>query len=118
MRGSIYSKVQLEEMVKGMNAVNSAFYPSATKIGHHAFIEFCGLMGEYIKMCEAALAAGEDFTTTNIHVGGALPIRGYNALYLAEKFECIFGTTFSANPDMAKLFIENAFPGFTLAKKK
>ena len=115
---NVYSKEELTKMVAGMEAISAWFYPQAVKIGHHAFIEFCGLMNEYINMCQASLDQGADFTKSNVHVGGSLPIAPHHARYLAEKFECIFGPTFAANPRMALIFAEAVFPGFTLKAKE
>ena len=51
----------LQKVVKQMHEASSAFYVSAVKIGNHPFIEFCGLMNEYIKMCQNALDQAIDF---------------------------------------------------------
>ena len=45
-----------------MQAASDAFYRSAVSIGNHPFIEFAGLMNEYITACRAAHTEGIDFT--------------------------------------------------------
>lgn len=90
MNARIYSDQELTIMVTGMRAASDAFYLSATRIGNHAFIEFCGLMNEYIKVCENALRDGEDFTTFNIHCRNQ-KIPGYMLDYFQEKMSCILG---------------------------
>lgn len=66
-----YSREELETMLAGMRRASSAFYRDAARIGCHPFIEFAGLMNEYIKLCEIALARGVDFTETSVHGGEA-----------------------------------------------
>lgn len=78
-------------MLKDMQRVSDAVYSRAITIGNHAFIEFVGLMNEYIKMCAESQKQGIDFTNTNVHSGHALPMATFNASYIGEKLGCIFG---------------------------
>jgi len=92
-----YSKEELEAMLRGMRKASSAFYRDAVRIGCHPFIEFTGLMNEFINLCEAAHAQGQDFTETSIHGSGKpLPMQPYHRDYLNEKLECIYGTSLAA----------------------
>lgn len=92
-----YTKEELEVMLVKMRAASGAFYYNATRTGCHPFIEFTGLMNEYIKLCEAALAQGIDFTETSIHGSGQpLPMQSYHRNYLTEKLECIYGYSLEA----------------------
>lgn len=86
-----YSPEEREAMLRGMHAVSDAFYRGATRIGCHPFIEFTGLLNEYIKICERAHAQGLDFTEANAHSGKALSVEPYEAAYLGEKLGCIYG---------------------------
>jgi hypothetical protein len=43
--------------LKQMAAIALAFYQQATRVGVHRFMEFCGLMREYVALCRAALDA-------------------------------------------------------------
>lgn len=61
-------------MLLGMRRTADAFYQQAVVIGNHPFIEFSGLLNEYIKLCEWAHADGIDFTQRNMR----------------EKLDCIF----------------------------
>ncbi len=89
-----YSTEELQAMIAGMHKASRAFYSDARRIGNHPFIEFTGLMNEYIGLCEAALASGIDFTETSIHgSGNALPMREHHRAYLEEKIQCIYGTS-------------------------
>lgn len=79
------------ECLRKMRAASSAFYFAAVQCGNHAFIEFTGLMNDYIAACEDAHRAGVDFTRANVHTGTHLPLPGYRLAYLDEKLECIYG---------------------------
>lgn len=87
------TKEELQASITEMQQVTSAFYAGAIHTGNHAFIEFCGLMGEYIKICQTTLDQGIDFTKANIHCGQNLVFHEYNENYLKEKLECIYGTS-------------------------
>lgn len=50
-------------MLRRMREASSVFYGLAVQAGCHPFIEFTGLMNEYIKCCEAAHKAGIDFAS-------------------------------------------------------
>lgn len=95
-----YTKEELEAMLTEMKCATSTFYAQARKIGCHPFIEFTGLMNEYIQMCANALAQGQDFTETSIHGSGqALPMRSFERAYLNEKLQCIYGHSLAAISD-------------------
>jgi hypothetical protein len=81
---------QRERMLEQMRAVSSGFYMQAVRIGCHPFIEFAGLMNEYIKCCAEAHKQGIDFTRCNAHTGHHLPMRPFEVKYVNEKLECIF----------------------------
>lgn len=79
-----------EVALREMRAASHAFYFKAVQIGNHPFIEFAGLMNEYIKVCEDAHAAGIDFSECNTHAGQALPMAPHQVDYVNEKLECIY----------------------------
>ncbi len=56
----------------------------------HAFVEWCGVMREHLKIVEGLLKADVDAFNMNTHTGQALPIPQHQLSYLAEKMECIF----------------------------
>lgn len=74
-----------------MQAVSDRFYREAIQTGNHAFIEFAGLMNEYIMVCRKAAASGIDFTMASIHTERPLPFREHHLRYLQEKLSCIYG---------------------------
>lgn len=73
-----------------MRQASNAFYAAATQIGNHPFIEFTGLMNEYIQCCERAHEDGIDFTQCSKHSGQLLPMEPHEIDYINEKLECIF----------------------------
>jgi hypothetical protein len=90
-----------EAMLTAMQETSSAFYRCATRIGCHPFIEFTGLMNEYIKICRQAHAAGLDFTQASAHSGIALPMQTFEAEYLGEKLGCIYGPSLQSRDNLA-----------------
>ena len=92
-----YTKPELLAMISQMQAASNEFYRAALRIGCHPFIEFTGLMNEYIQMCREALTQGQDFTETSIHGSGQpLPMKEHHRAYLTEKLECIYGYSLEA----------------------
>jgi hypothetical protein len=79
-----------ETALELMHLASSNFYAMAQMIGVHPFIEFTGLINEYIKCCEKAHKEGIDFSQCNKHSGKELPIEDYSIDYINEKLECIF----------------------------
>jgi len=77
-------------MLRRMKDASHVFYGLAVQAGCHPFIEFTGLMNEYIKCCEEAHISGIDFADCNKHVGQQLPMPDHSIAYVNEKLECIF----------------------------
>ena len=77
-------------MLLRMRKASDAFYQQAVGIRCHPFIEFAGLMNEYIKLCEWTHADGVDFASCNGHSGQQLPMPDFSKAYIDEKLECIF----------------------------
>jgi hypothetical protein len=84
------NKEEREVALKEMQKTSDDFYHRAVSINNHPFIEFAGLMNEYIKMCEIAHEKGIDFSDCNTHSGQDLPMEPYHRNYINEKLECIF----------------------------
>lgn len=106
-----YSSTERQEFIAKMDLATQAFYRTATSIGVHAFIEFAGLMGEFAKVCAEAERRGIDFTFANTHTGQPLPFAHWNAAYLAEKLNCIYGPSLLADENARQRFIEVLFDG-------
>lgn len=102
--GVTHTEAELREMVQKMKHASNAFYVAAVHTGNHAFIEFTGFMNEYIKVCERMVSTGKDFTQCTAHTGTSLDMKAYEAMYIAEKFECIFGPTFRNDLGLFRTF--------------
>lgn len=76
--------------INKMRQASNQFYTAAINTGNHAFIEFTGLMNEYIQCCQLAHEQDVDFSETNTHTGSELPIPEHSMDYINEKLECIF----------------------------
>lgn len=106
-----YTPEERQQALDWMRQVSKTFYALATQGKAHAFIEFTGLMNEFLQMCERAHAAGQDFTQANTHSGQALPMETYNAAYLAEKLNCIYGPALLNDASIREAFIAGLFEG-------
>jgi hypothetical protein len=84
------SKEEREVALIQMQEASNQFYYTVIHIGVHPFIEFTGVMNEYIKLCQDAHAADIDFSECNVHTGQPLPIKSHQKDYINEKLECIF----------------------------
>lgn len=99
------------KMLRGMRDLSDLYYSHAVRLGVHAFIEFAGLMNEFIRVCEEAHARGQNFPFSNTHSGEALPFKSYHLSYLAEKLECIYGPALLAKAENRDAFIWRLFEG-------
>lgn len=90
MSYEVFSASERVVMLRRMRDASSVFYGMAVQAGCHPFIEFCGLMNEYIKCCEEAHKDGVDFASCNKHAGQTLPMKPHSVDYVNEKLECIF----------------------------
>lgn len=97
MQQNNHSREELAAMLTATQAATDRFYSMARPIGCHQFIEFAGLMTEYVNLCREALERNIDFTTTSIHGRGApLPMKSVQRDYLDEKLQCIYGVSLDA----------------------
>lgn len=78
------------ECIRAMQKASDAFYHAAVRTGNHAFVEWTGLLNEYIKACQQAADVGVDFRQLNKHTGEGLALPGHALDYINEKLECIF----------------------------
>jgi len=101
-----YTKEERQGMLRRMAEIADAFYWSAFVARVHSFIEFAGLMNEFIKLCSEAEVQDIDWTQSNVHSQAAtLPMQTWHAQYLGEKFGCIFAGTFARKPELMKIFL-------------
>lgn len=86
-------KNELQLTIKSMQCVSDDFYRKACLIGNHPFIEFTGVINEYIKACTDALTKNIDYTLCNAHTGIKLPLTEHQIDYINQKLECLFQGT-------------------------
>jgi len=81
-----------EEILEAMKAASHNYYREAIATNCHTFIEFTGLINEYIKICERNLKQGVNFTKTSVHCSGEtkLQIESWELDYINDKLRCIF----------------------------
>lgn len=83
-----------EEFVTILKAETQAHYWRLFNLGvggrFHAFLEWCGVMGEHLNITSDFLQQGLPAFEMNRHTGETPPIAGYRLSYMAEKMECIF----------------------------
>lgn len=84
------------EALRRMQDASDTFYGLAVQTRCHAFIEFTGLLNEYIDLCHKAEAEGINWIMANTHNRTPMPIREHNIDYLAEKLDCIYGPSLEA----------------------
>jgi len=89
-------KERRAEALQKMKAASDTFYGLAVRTGCHAFIEFAGLMNEFITLCHKAEDDGVNWLIANTHTNTPIPIREHNIDYLAEKLDCIYGPSLEA----------------------
>lgn len=106
-----YTYEERKEMIAKMQALSDMFYGRATQAGVHAFIEFAGLMNEFIKVCYEANEKGIPFEFANTHTGKEIPFQPWNLAYLAEKLNCIYGPALLSNERNRTAFIQTLFDG-------
>ena len=86
---------ELGHMLDEMKAAKNLFYSIALQIGVHRFVEFAGLMNEYILACEALHAKNVDF------VMNTPSFSLENIDYIREKLTCIFEDALATAPGPA-----------------
>jgi hypothetical protein len=92
---AITSEAQRKECAALLHAIRNTsqmFYSRAQLIGVHTFIEFTGLINEYINLCQWAMEHDIDFRHINVHscVEMNLPTHDVQIQYIGKKFACIF----------------------------
>jgi len=102
---------QRAEILTRMKALSNAFYDGAARAGCHAFIEFTGLMNEYLAICHEAEKLGVNWVMANTHNGTSLPIKDHHGAYLAEKLNCIYGPALLSDERVRNALIGVLFEG-------
>lgn len=110
--GSDHTIGELRDAIEKMRNINDGFYWTCFHAGigstAHAFLEFCGLQSAYIQMCSRMLDRGIDFSSANVHGSVSPDMPAHSVIYLAEKFECIYGHAIGRDPKLSALFVKAA----------
>lgn len=93
-------RLDLEMRLKAMSQAADIFYMQAQNTHVHPFLEITGLMREMIVLYTEALAAGIDFTDSELRP------EPYQLAYIAEKFDCIFGRILAESPKGREAFLK------------
>jgi hypothetical protein len=101
-----YSKEELQALTHKMRATANMVYVLLQSCEVHAFIEFNGLMQKYVDLCQRAADKGVDFSMFNTHNDKTFEVQDHDVVYIAEKFDCIFGPSFRAKPEQWSIFKE------------
>lgn len=73
-------------MVLEMEAISGAFYAHALRVGAHRFLELNGIARKLIGIAKRTLSENRDWIA-----GQDVAIEVHGAMYLGEKFSCMFG---------------------------
>ncbi|WP_261263063.1 hypothetical protein [Laspinema olomoucense] len=75
-----------------MDKAASQFYQAALGTDCHGFLEFTGLLREYVKICHEFQKNNphHDFRRCNIHNNHRLHLQPYQREYIHEKLSCIY----------------------------
>jgi hypothetical protein len=108
------------ELILGkMQRASDTFYRLAVWSECHSFVEFTGLMNEFIKICRQSLQDGIPFEQASTHSGVALAMQPFHAAYLAEKLNCIYGMSLLAKQEVRDVFVDVLFEGqYTLVPRR
>ena len=81
-----------EQSLELMRKASHEFYQAAIATQCHAFLEFTGLMNEFIKVAYEFQQNNPtlDFREHNQHTGKVLRLQPYQRDYIREKLDCIY----------------------------
>ena len=98
-----------KQTLEAMSRASKAFYAAAVATGCHAFIEFAGLMNEYINICADMSREGDhSWLVANTHTNKPLKMHAFQMKYLTEKLNCIYGPSLRASLEFAKALLKGA----------
>ena len=87
----MYTREEQEKMIRVMKEISTRFYCDAAATGNFQFVQFTGLINEFVKICEETMKAGIDFNECTGAFGRELVIQPYNIEYIREKLLRIYG---------------------------
>jgi len=100
-----------EEAIQRAREAASAYYPIGVQTGVHSMIEWCGVMGEHVKLLEHAYAEhGLAPDEVDQHSGAKVTVPGFMVEYLCEKLGCQLKPFIHGDPDRWRKAIDKWFP--------
>jgi hypothetical protein len=92
----------------------NAYYPLGSQTGIHSMIEWCGVMGEYVKMLRHVFDHGIDPREVDQHHEDcAVSVPDFMIAYFCEKLGCQLKPFIRADPGLWRSAIEKWFKGVT-----
>lgn len=98
-----------EEALSRSKDLASRYYALATHTGIHSMIEWCGVMGEYVKMLRVGFDAGIDPREIDQHNETTVEAPDYMIEYFCEKLGCQLKPFIRANAKPWREAIEKWF---------
>lgn len=80
--------ISAEEAMQRARDLAASYYSLGVQTGIHAMIEWCGVMGEHVKMLEEAVKQGFDPREVDQHRGMSVVVPGFMVEYFCEKLGC------------------------------
>lgn len=84
-------------------------YPLGVQSGVHAMIEWCGVMGEYVKMLEVVAKTGVDVRDVDQHHRIEVNVPDFMVDYFCEKLGCQIKPFIRANREAWRKAIDRWF---------
>lgn len=100
------------EALQRADELASAYYPLGAQTGIHSMIEWCGVMGEYVKMLRHAFDHGIDPREVDQHHEDCkVSVPDFMIAYFAEKLGCQLKPFIRADVGLWRANIEKWFEG-------
>lgn len=98
-----------EDALQRARDLAHSYYALATQTGIHSMIEWCGVMGEYVRALEAGHLQGIDPREVNQHSSTRFKLPQYMVSYLGEKLGCQLKPMIQGDPETWRAVIEKWF---------
>jgi hypothetical protein len=99
-----------DDALNRANDLARSFYPLGVQTGVHAMIEWCGVMGEHVRILRHAYTEhGIEPDQVDQHSGVPVPVPEYMVEYLCEKLGCQLKPFIRANPELWRRVIDRWF---------
>jgi len=93
------AEVLPDEALDRARELAASYYTLGVQTGIHSMIEWCGVMGEYVRMLEEAARRGIDPREVDQHSGTSVEVPDFMVSYFCEKLGCQLKPFIRANPE-------------------